>query len=197
LLPSTVLREQNKGEVVLELSKQLARLSVLYGIPNYTAVNASVLAEWIYDNYQTEMLETVMRVLNKPPDTGEKIWRLTPDTVTSWMSLELDRFYAQREREIHNQKHQDVPNEWPEERLKELQETLKKVEDFVVPSLTEEDIIQEGQREPKQPSYHAPDAEYFVMNQMRIRYAREWTNLHTGEIKEGAPSFDEYLKLNQ
>ena len=49
----------------------------------------------------------------------------------------------------------------------------------------------------EQPSYHAPNAEYFVMNQMRIRYAREWTNLHTGEIKEGAPSFDEYLKLNR
>jgi disulfide oxidoreductase YuzD len=191
-----VLKEQSKGEVVLELSKQLARLSVLYSIPNYTAVNASILAEWIYDNYQNELLETVMRVLNKPPDTGEKIWRLTPDTVSAWMSIELEKFYAERERQINNAKYEDVPSEWKDERLKELAETLKKVDDFVVPSLTESDIIQEGQEQPKKRNYQSPDKEYFVMMDLRSEYGRLHTDLHTGKVKDGAPSFDEFLRLN-
>jgi len=118
---------------------------VLYSVPNYTAVNASILAEWVYDNYGNELLETVMRVLNKPPDTGEKIWRLTPDTVSAWMSIELEKFYGERERQINNAKYEEVPNEWKDERLKELEDIVKKVEDFKVPSLTESDIIQEAQ----------------------------------------------------
>jgi len=196
LSTSAILKEQPEREILSHLFQLINRLVKLYQIQGWGKDSTGILAEWVLDNYKYESLELVTRVLTNPPKTQERNWRLTPDVIADWMAVEMERDIAKREKEVHNAKHGDVPNEWPEERLKELQETLKKVDDFVVPSLTESDIIQEGQEQPKKRNYQSPDKEYFVMMDLRSEYGRLHTDLHTGKVKEGAPSFDEFLRTN-
>lgn len=191
---SLILREQPDFlGLTADIAVELTRLAKVYSI-QFTEENAAYLAQWLVDEYPCETLETIQRILKKPPPTAEKVWKLNPDTIREWMGIELERQALQREKEIHNSKHVDVKNEWADERLEELKEITKRVDDFVVPSLTEEDIIQEGQVQPKQPGYIAPDKEYYIMNQLRVRYGKECTDLHTGEVKEGMPTFFDWMK---
>lgn len=44
-------------------------------------------------------MESVISVLTNPPNTGNKNWRLTPDTIQEWMTIELDRLSELRENE--------------------------------------------------------------------------------------------------
>jgi len=168
----------------------------LYQIKDFGPQNALLLSEWIYENYKYEQLETVIECLRAPNSSGDKIWRLTPDTINDWISRSIDRLSEQREREIHNAKHEKVESEWPQERLQELQEVIKAVEDFKVPAITEDDILEEGQEKPKR-KYVPPDKEYLVMLEMKREYGRKWCHLHTGRPLPGAPSFEEFLALNQ
>lgn len=83
-----VLRAQpDKGEVVAHIAKLLQRMAMLWQIPNFTAQNAVILAEWTFDNYSCEPLELITECLTNPPieQMEEKTWRLTPDTITKWM----------------------------------------------------------------------------------------------------------------
>ena len=176
------------------LCELLNRLAKLYQIKEFDS--SVVLASWILTNYKYERLESITRCLENPPALDEKIWRLTPDVIQSWFMAYLDKLSNAREREIHNAKHEKVESEWQEDRLKELHETIKAVEDFKVPAITEEDILAEGQEKPKR-RYVPPDKEYLIMQQMRQEYGRKWCHLHTGRPLPGAPSFEEFLALNR
>lgn len=83
------------------------RLQKLYQVPNFDTDNAVYLAEWIYENYQWDHLDTIMTVLKNPPTTQdergntESNWRLTPDRIQRWMTVILDKKAAEREAE-HN-----------------------------------------------------------------------------------------------
>ena len=168
----------------------------MYQIKDFGPQNALLLSEWIYENYKYEQLESITRCLENPPALDEKIWRLTPDVIQSWFMAYLDKLSNAREREIHNAKHEKVESEWPQERLQELQEVIKAVEDFKVPAITEDDILAEGQEKPKR-KYVPPDKEYLVMLEMKREYGRKWCHLHTGRPLPGAPSFEEFLALNR
>jgi hypothetical protein len=196
LKPDTVIREQSKSEVVTELAKQLAVLAALYNIKDYTAVNASVLAEWIYETYQYEQLETVYKCLRNPPVTDERIWRLTPDVIRSWMLVYLDRAALEREKAIHNERFKEEPEGEVDPRLEEWLKELEKKETAVRP-ITEEEIKKEGGERPAAPKYIPPGKEYYVLKQLQIRYGRECTDLHTGRVKPGMPSFDEWLLMQK
>jgi len=107
------------------------RLQKLYQVPNFDADNAVYLAEWTYDNYQWEDLDTIMTVLKNPPPTQdergntESNWRLTPDRIQRWMAIILDKKAAEREAEhnklkaVSNEKLPDVDYESFRKRLEE------------------------------------------------------------------------------
>lgn len=116
-----ILREQpNKITTLKDLTKRLDRLAVLYQIPNWTVRNGVLLSKWIMDKYQFETLEVIVECLESPPPTGEKNWRLTPDTIESWFAIKLEEKAVQREkdyekekqrlREIENQIPPNIPN---------------------------------------------------------------------------------------
>lgn len=192
-----VLREQNKSEVVTFISGLLLALSELYSLEKFGAQNAVLVAEWIVEEYKFDQLEVVTRVLRNPPPTEDKVWKLNPDTIREWMSIELERQADKREKEINNAKHLEAPSIWAgehdEQRLKELAENLKKVDDFKVPSLSEEDVVREGQERVVK-TYHSPDKSYLKELELKVEYGRLHTDLHSGKPKEGAPTYTEWLK---
>lgn len=192
LTPSTVLRELPKSDVINMIGDQLDRLAKLYQVPNWDAVNTVLLSEWIVDTYHSDLLKTVLDCLSRPRRT-DKVWRLTPDTITEWMTSEQEALAARRENYVHNAKHEEVKSEWTDERLEELKKITQSVEAPKISSLTQEDIEKEGQEKPLKPTYIPPGKEYYVMNQLLIKYGRECTDPHTGRALPGALSFEEWI----
>lgn len=167
----------------------------MYQIKDFDFENAVILGQWIITNYKYEQLSTVIRVLENPPMV-DRIWRLTPDIIREWLSIHLDRVYTQREKEIHNERFKEVEQEGdPDPRLEEWLKELDK-SDTVRP-ITEEEIKYEGGEKPKKPKYVPPGVEYYILAQKKIEYGRECTDLHTGKVKPGMPSFDEWLNLSK
>lgn len=97
---SLVIAEQpDKKEVIKIIAHLLQRLSKLFQLPNWDEANAVYLAEWVHDNYKYDSLQDVIKCLENPPDTGEKNWRLTPDTIRQWMGIILEKTAIKREEE--------------------------------------------------------------------------------------------------
>lgn len=99
-----IIKEQEAKETKKIIALLLQRLSKLYQIPNWTEENAVILTEWIHENYKYETLDTIMQVLTNPPNTGAKNWRLTPDTIQEWMSIQLEKEAEAREKEHEKRK---------------------------------------------------------------------------------------------
>lgn len=106
------------------------RLQKLYQVPNFDADNAVYLAEWVYDNYQWEDLDTIMIVLKSPPPTQdergntESNWRLTPDRIQRWMAVILEKKAADREAEHQKMKNSESKEPLPEVNYEEFKKRL-------------------------------------------------------------------------
>ena len=98
-----ILREQpDKAKSVFLISSLLEKIVTLWQIPNWSPSNSVLLAEWIFETYQYEPMEVIIKVLNSPPpaaNRSDNTWRLTPDVVAQWMGEELLRQAIKRERE--------------------------------------------------------------------------------------------------
>lgn len=104
-----VLAEQpDKKKVIKIIAHLLQRLAKLYQLPNWTEDNAVTLSEWVYDNYRYDSLQDVMECLKNPPPTGQINWRLTPDTIRTWMEIQLEKTAAKREKEISDMKAREL-----------------------------------------------------------------------------------------
>lgn len=192
---STVLIELPQESVIKVLCASLLRLAKMYQIKDFDTETAVLNAHWITQNYKYEQLQTVTKCLENPPSTGDKIWRITPDVIQDWFRAYLDRVYAEQERQIHNQKFTEEPEGDPDPRLEEWLKELDNNE--AVRPITEEEVKKEGQERPAKPHYVPPDAEYFILHQLKVRYGQECTDLHTGKVKPGMPSFEEWIMLQK
>lgn len=195
LQPGAILKAQPDTDKTIKLiSLLLMKIATLYQIPNWNETQSINLADWICINYEFDTLESVIKTLNNPPTT-EKVWRLTPDTIREWMSIELDRLASKRERESHNQKILS-PNNDIDLLLTEALKDSKPAKPIL--PLTEKDIQLEGQEKPYVKPYSSDHIdEVATLQEMKVKYGRECTDLLTGEIKPGSPSFDEWLLLNR
>lgn len=109
-----VLREQpDKEATIAQIASMLNQLAKLYQIPNFTGENAVLLSKWIISKYAYETLDVVLDCLVNPPSTGEKNWRLTPDTIQEWFAIKLEEQAIKREREYQKEK----------QRLREIEST--------------------------------------------------------------------------
>lgn len=207
LEPGKVLKHQaDKNKTLMLISLLLMKVATLYQIPNWGESQSLILADWIFENYQYDKLESVIKTLNYPPAGQDKNWRLTPDTIAEWMGLELEKDAMRREKEIYNQKQSTPLNDLDillQEALNENDNPTAESNIFhhrllkskIVP-LTEDEIEKEGQEKPYVKPYSSDHIdEVAIMQEMKVKYGRECTDLLTGEIKPGSPSFDEWLKL--
>jgi hypothetical protein len=193
---STVLSELPQENVLKVLCAQLMRLAKMYQIKDFDFENAVILGQWIVTNYKYEQLETVTRCLENPPSIGEKVWRITPDVISDWFAAYLDKLYASKEKEIHNQKFIEEPEGEADPRLAEWLKELETKEKGIRP-ITEEEIKYEGGEKPGKPKYIPPGVEYYILAQKKAEYGRECTDLHTGKVKAGMPSFEEWLTMGK
>lgn len=100
-----MIKEQpDKKAVIEKIASMLDQLAKLYQIPNWDGGNAVLLAKWIITNYEYEPLEIVLDCLVNPPTTGQTNWRLTPDTIQSWLTVRLEEQVIKREKEYQKEK---------------------------------------------------------------------------------------------
>ena len=197
---SLVIAEQPDKIAVLKiLSNQLQRLSKLYQLPNWSEDNSVILAEWITDNYKYDSLDDVIACLANPPQTYdergaiESNWRLTPDRIQKWMSVQLEKSAIAREKEHQNNKNNPLEI-LSDDQIKSLQEVILNAEGVkkVVP-ITESEIKKEGQEKPIKPVYKPTDASYLRMVELKAEYGRTHCDLHTGKKIPSSPDFDTWL----
>lgn len=156
---SVVLKEQPDQEITLkEIAKMLQGVALLYQIPNWTPENSVILARWIMNNYPNETMNTVIGCLTNPPSTGEKNWRLTPDTIQEWFAIKLDEIAEKREKFIFHRKEMELNTRsllQPDTTVERSPETQKAIDEYLetiktmeiksVRPLTQEEIDREGQ----------------------------------------------------
>ncbi len=174
----------------------------MYQIPNFDEESALILAVDTIERYQYEPVEVLIKCLERPPSTGEKNWRLTPDTISEWMSITLEMEADNLEREHRKAKSVQLEFEVP----KDISiETQKKIQDYIdslsgfnkVPGLSDDYIKENGQRNPKKVSHSSgfvqPSKEKVIENRLRIEWMKESFDPKTAERLPDSLGFDEWI----
>lgn len=183
------------------IASLLIRIAKVYQIPNFDEECALLLAIDTIERFKYDPVEVLIKCLERPPSTGEKNWRLTPDTISEWMSITLEREADNLEREHRKAKSVQLEFEVP----KDISiETQKKIQDYIdslsgfnkVPGLSDAYIKENGQRNPKKVSHSSgfvqPSREKVIENRLRIEWMKESFNHQTGEILPDSLSFEEW-----
>lgn len=123
-----------------------------------------------------------------------KLFRFDITIIYEWIAAYQNEFWEVKEN-LPRQK--SALELLPDENIVELQEVIVKAEGVkhILP-ITEQDIRREGLEKPIKRNYIA-DREEVVMQKLRKEYSLECRDLYTGALKEGNPSFEEWLKLDQ
>lgn len=121
-----------------------------------------------------------------------KLFRFDISVIYDWIRAYQEEFWEVKENAPKQKTALELATP---EVVSQIQEVIMKAPDRIVMPLTEQDIKREGREKPIKPKYVPPDREFIVMQELRKQYARECTNLHTGRVIEGQPSFDEWLLL--
>jgi hypothetical protein len=205
LKPGTILKEQpNKETLEGHIASLLIRIAKMYQIPNFDEESALILAIDTIERFQYDPVDVLVKCLTSPPSTGEKNWRLTPDTISEWMSITLEREADRIEREHQNVKMKkvefEVPADTTPETEKMIQDFMNSLSDFKkVPALSEDYIKENGQRKPKKVSYSSgwvqPSEEDVVMSELKRRWMLANFDPITGKELDGFISFDEWILL--
>lgn len=203
LKPGTILKEQtNREKLEGHIALLILKIARMYQIPNFDEESCILLAVDTIERYKYEPVETLVKCLERPPSTGEKNWRLTPDTISQWMTITLEREAERLEREHQNQKTKkvefEVKNDISPETEKMIQGYINSLSDFKkVPALSDDYIKENGQRKPKKVShlsgYVQPSAEYVALSEAKRLWALENTDLLTGKMLPGSVSFEEWM----
>jgi len=193
-----ILKEQDERTVIKDLALRLLNVAKLFTI-DYSEESAVLLAQWVYNNYRYELLETVQKVLSNPPKTGERVWRLTPDTITDWMAIELEAQAKERERTLHNEKTENAKDlEWTDERLTQWAEVIDNMQGFKRgPALSPQEVEEEGQAEPKRKSdIHQTSPEQAIAKALHFEWIRENYDPF-GKKKDCWMDEDSWLRMNK
>lgn len=177
LKAGVIAKEQpNKQALIAQICARLLRLVKLYQIPNFDEEAAVLLAEDTLERFQYEPIETILRCLDSPPSTGEKNWRLTPDTISTWMQITIEKDAEERERINQLYKTKDAQEMYtsadiPEHVNQLIEEYKAKLKEGIKPiaPLTEKEVKQEGQHRPKKPAYNSPKQECYEEWRKKIR----------------------------
>lgn len=205
------LRAQNKPLLLEELCNLLDRVAVLYQVQNYSSkVNGLLLAEWLMDEYQHHEFELIKMALNNPPPLQEQAWRLTPDTLRSWIDYTRikreEKRIAEESTKRQNQEVRIEKQEWTEETQKLVREFTTKLEAAArpVPTLHKSQIQKEGQERVKKTSASAghsyTTAEEYTLKELHRQYLHaKWKHdehqrvMYNGKIKETFMSEEEWM----
>ncbi len=155
------------------------------------------------DRFSCEKIETVIECLSKPPSTGQKNWRLTPDTISEWMAISIERESERLEREHQKHKTKTIEFTAPEDLSDETKDMIQKFLDGLkchqMAPLPEGYAEEFGQRKPKKVAhssgYVQPTKERVIEHKLQLQWMRECFDPITGERNENYLSFEEWEML--
>lgn len=178
-----------------EIFMLVMRLSKMYQIPNFDNINGELLADWIFEEYQHHNLQIVLDSLRKGPPSHDPSWRLTPDTLRTWIELERIKVATARDVE-ESRKRQEI-----EVKLEEISpETQKMIQNYLndllsgpkpVLPLSRKEIAIEGKERQevvsvtKAKGYTPPSLEYIQEHELRQRWIKECYDWRTGKPNDG------------
>ena len=204
LKPGTILKEQtNREKLEGHIALLILKIARMYQIPNFDEEACILLAEDTIERYKYEPVEVLVKCLERPPSTGEKNWRLTPDTISEWMSITLEREADNLEREHKKVKSQkvefDLPIEFNPETQALIQGFINSLSTQKIAPLPDGYVQEYGQIKPKKVShssgYVQPSQEDVIERMLRIEWMRENFDPKTGKQVEGFLSWDEWRLL--
>jgi hypothetical protein len=203
-MPNTVLKEQpNKPALDAHIASLLLRIAKMYQIPNFDEESALLLAGDTIERFKYDPVDVLVKCLTSPPSTGEKNWRLTPDTISEWMSITLEREADNLEREHKKLKSQKVEFDMPVDIKPDTQALIQ----GFINSLSTQKIaplpdgyVQEyGQRKPKKVShssgYVQPPKDAVVEKELKRIWMSEVFDPLTGKKNDNYLSFEEWKMI--
>jgi len=171
-----ILREQSKESVILIIAGAIDKTAALFQIPNWNTTASVDLAEWTYTAYQFEELDVIVKGILNPPPSDQRVYRLSPDVISEWMAVALDKKAEQREKEHQAEKKKphavkeiiDAYKPSPEE-LKQLEDAVSNSNMKAIPKLTPEEQKFWGGEKPKASSvnYRNP----FTQEEIELKQA--------------------------
>lgn len=195
--------KRNIISLVAVLVLKYARLLTCSG--NLQEGHALTIADALVEEYPYQSLTDFNIMLLRGTRSRYGVpYRFDISVCFDWMNKYIDEYYEECERMVKvgkvAEKVTNLPELSPEasERvdllLNQFLFDLDKTEAKVKP-ITEEDIRREGkERVKRKGTNYLPNPELVVMQDMKLKYARLHTDLRTGKVKEGSPSFDEWLR---
>lgn len=202
---SVILKEQtDKKEVLKTLVYLLNRIAKLYQIPNFDNENAVLLASWINETYKYDPFDCIESALTNPGPLDSTSYRLTPDVVSEWIAIELDKRATQLESEHKKNKAKTIEFELPEHAEELSEETNRMIQDFIndlskhqKPTPITSEMIQEMGKERIKPrsasAGHLPcPAEYLAEKELKKKWMLECFDLNSGKPNENWMSWEEY-----
>lgn len=158
----------------------------MYQVPNFDEESAFILVEWLLDEYKYEPIEVVIDCLTHPPHTGEKNWRLTPDTIRGWMAIALEKEAERKERE-----HDKAKSEYRETQGGEISEETQRLINAFLKRLAPE----QSARLIEKKQYQPLPAEEVKRRELHLQWIREHLDPYTGKLKPNGIEEKEWLKL--
>lgn len=119
------------------------------------------------------------------------IYRFDISVLYGWIEAYQDQYWELKD---NLPKQPSALEMLPDDKIQEIQDVIKESEVKAVIPITEKEIQEEGQEKPKKPEYTPPDKSYIRMTELKIRYGRECTDLHTGNVLPNMPNFETWIK---
>lgn len=177
------LKAAKSKEAEMEMKRELALL-----------INSMIL---VSDKFNYIPLESQKKYIIKMMVEDQNYEGLNSRVIWKWLDLHRTAHSFTNEEPIQiNGKYFDETS--PETQALVNDFLTKLNGKFEVPKMTHEQIKEEGQDKPKRKSAaYIPSPELAIMADLRATYGRECTDLYTGRILEGMPSFDEWVTLQK
>lgn len=198
---------QIEASIALLISKFAKMLSVGGNLKEGQSVE---IAKMLLEEYPTMSLDDFNLMLSRGVRGryGE-IFRFDVAVIFGWAGQYMEEWAEEKERQLAKLKSPPVETEWPEsnaiprpdidEAINEFLNNLKDSKVKSMPSLTRDEIRQEGQSEPpRKKAIGRPSTpeEYVRKWQLKQEWIKLFTESDGGDgfkVKEGSPSFEEWM----
>jgi len=168
------------------------------------------IAKMLLEEYPTASLDDFNLCLSRGTrGRYDEIFRFDVAVIFAWMQAYMEEWAEENERQWAKKKGdlktaiEELPqSEKVDELLNNFLAQLKDGKDKMreMPKLTPHEIRKEGQAEPPRKKATA-SAQYLTTPEqaeqrlLKIEYGRLFTDLHTGKVKEGSPTFEDFFKI--
>lgn len=197
----SLIKHSGEDTVNLYLQHELIKLAANINVNqalNLKNDQVPVIASHLMENYKWESIEDFTLCFRRASmGLYGEIFRVDGAVIGQWFSRYLDEKYDALEQK--KKKEKEKPDDWKPLVKKYTPGFGKSVmqkylEDLGVPPKDDNSKENEYQRFKMTMPNKQPTAEDKRMVDLRIQYARECTELQTGRLKPGMPSFEDWLK---